>query len=354
MSDLRPSGSELDGAAQLLASARARVAAAAADLAVPTELRLNERERATLGTLLPRLLRSIEDPRLLRSIEDELRTELAIAFDDDALGASLSSAHLDIAGPILAGAGAAADAPLVAALLRRTDEHRLHRRSTGAEKALLIDLAGDRDGEVAAEAMGLLIAQTARFDPFQEPLLIRSDLPAELEHHLVWTVAAALRHYVVMRHHVPASETDGKIAAAATRLLAGYDEGETLDAHCLRLARALDRAGRLDDAMVVRALGEAGLPLFLAILSVRTGLETPPVWEILSAHGRRGAPLLLRAAGIARDQAGSILLALAPDETSLVAQLDFFDGLAAADAAALLTLWRADPGYRAAIARLAS
>jgi uncharacterized protein (DUF2336 family) len=345
MSDLRPSGSELDGAAQLLASARARVTAAAADLALPVELRLNERQRATLGTLLP---------RLVRSIEDELRTELAVAFADEALGAALSSAHLDIAGPILARAGAAADAPLVAALLRRTDEHRLHRSGVATEKTLLIELAGDADPEVAAEAMGLLIAQSARFDPFQEPLLIRSDLPAELEHHLVWTVAAALRHYVTMRHQVPTSDTDGKIAAAAARLLAGYDEGDTLDAHCLRLARALDRAGRLDDALTGRALAEAGLPLFLAVLSLRTGLDTAAVWEILSAQGHRGAPLLLRAAGVGRAQAGLILLALAPDETALVAQLDFYDGLSAADAASLLTLWRADPGYRAAIARLAS
>ncbi|TFI56752.1 DUF2336 domain-containing protein [Sphingomonas parva] len=345
MSDLRPNASELDGAAQLLASAHARVAAAAADLAIVSELRLSERQRATLGTLLP---------KLLRAIEDELRAELATAFGDEALRAALSSAHLEIAGPILARARASTDLPLVAALLRRSDEHRLHRSGVPAEKTLLIDLAGDHDAGIAAEAMGLLIAQSARFDPFQEPLLIRSDLPAELEHHLVWTVAAALRHYVVMRHQMPASETDGKIAAAAARLLAGYDEGATLEAHCLRLAGALDRSGRLDDPLALRALTEAGLPLFLAVLAVRTRLAPSAVWEILSARGGRGAALLLRAAGIAREQAGAILLALAADEAALVPLLDFFDGLSAADAEALLTLWRADPAYRAAVARLAS
>ena len=346
MSDLRPTG-ELDGAAQLLVSTRARVAAAAADLAIPSDLRLSERQRATLATLLP---------GLLRAIEDELRAELSGAFDDEALRAALSSAHLDIAGPILA--RAPADAGVVAALLRRSDEHRLHRRGAGADRALLIELAGDGDPAVASEAMALLIAQSGRFDSFQEPLLVRSDLPAELEHHLVWTVAAALRHYVVMRHRIPASESDEKLGAAATRLLAAYDEGDTLDAHAARLAMALQQGARIDDSLTLRALTEAGLPLFLAILAIRTGLEVSSVWEILSARSERGVahggPLLLRAAEVAREPAGAILFALTPDETALIPQLDHFDGLSAAEAAGLLSLWRADPGYRAAVARLCS
>ena len=346
MSDLRPTG-ELDGAAQLLVSARARVAAAAADLAIASDLRLDERQRATLAALLP---------NLLRTIEDELRAELAGAFEDEPLQAALSSAHLDIAGPILA--RVPADAALVAALLRRSDEHRLHRRGAGADRALLIELAGDEDPAVAGEAMALLIAQSGRFDSFQEPLLMRSDLAAELEHHLVWTVTAALRHYVVMRHGVSAREGDEKLGAAASRLLAAYDEGDTLDAHASRLARALQRGGRIDDALTLRALTEAGLPFFLAILAIRTDLDLGSVWEILSARsekaGAQGAPLLLRAAGVAREPASAILFALIADEGAVVPQLDHFDRLSPADAAGLLSLWRADPGYRAAVARLCS
>ena len=343
MSDLRRSR-ELDGAAQLLASARARVAAAAADLAIPAELRLTERQRATLSALLP---------KLLRTLEDELRAALAETFAQEPLRAALSSAHLDIAGPILAQAGATGDSLLVGALLRRAEEHRLH-RAGGAESMLLIELAGDIDPAIASEAMALLITQSGRFDAFQEPLLVRTDLAAELEHHLVWTVAAALRRYIVEQHEVSAAEADAKLAAAAMRLLADYDEGETLDAHCLRLARALRDAGRLDDAFTHRALAEAGLPLFLAILAVRTGLDGASVWEIVSARSGRGAALLLRAAGVARAEAGAILFDLTRDEMTLVPQLDYFDALTPADAAGLLILWRADPGYRAAVARLAS
>ncbi|QAY79022.1 DUF2336 domain-containing protein [Sphingosinicella sp. BN140058] len=346
MSDLRPSGMELDGAAQLLASARMRVSAAATDLAIPAALRLTERQRATLATLLP---------KLLRTIEDELRSMIAEAFDDETLRAALSSARLDIAGPILAKSGAAEDPLLVTALLRRAEEHRLHRGGGGGgggDNALLIDLAGDSDSIVAGEAMALLIAQSGRFDPFHEPILIRSDLSAELEHQLVWTVAAALRRYIVGQHGVEPGQADEVLASAGRGLLAAYDEGDTLDSHSLRLARALRDAGKLDDMVAARALSESGLSLFLAILSVRTGLDCSAVWEIMSARDGRGMAFLLRAAGVAREPAGAILFALTRDEVALVPQLDTYDGSSQAQAQSLLALWRADAGYRDAVARL--
>ncbi len=103
MSEVRANGGELDGAAQLLASAHARVAAAIADLALPEAYRLSDRQRFTLSHLLG---------RLVGDIEDELRSALAAHFagDEDApLRAALSSASLPIAMPVLEGGGALDD-----------------------------------------------------------------------------------------------------------------------------------------------------------------------------------------------------------------------------------------------------
>ena len=342
MSDLRPSGDELDGAAQLLASARARTRAAVAELRLDDDLRLTEWQRSTIRAV---------GAKLVRAIEDELRSALAGAFQKDALAAALSSASVEIAFPILEGSGALDRPELVEILLRRVEEHRLHRAGT-AENALLIELAGDSDEAVAAEAMALLIAQSSRFDAFEEPLLARYDLPAEIEHQLVWAVAAALRRYIVGRHRVDPAAADAALSQAALRLLGAYDEGEGLEARCLRLARALEAAGRLDGAVTVRGLTDASLPLLVAFLSVRTGLEPGSVWEIHAARSERGMPLLLRAAGIGRADSAAILLALGADEAALVPQLDFFDSVSVEDAGGLLTLWRVDPGYRAAVAAL--
>lgn len=346
MSEWRPSG-ELDGAAELLASARARVAAALADLALPEALRLTDRQRNLVSSLLA---------ALVRSIEDELRADLAEGFPDpghEPLRAALSSAHVEIALPILRARPAMPDAALMNALLRRAEEHRLH-RAAGAENALLLDLTGDPDEALAGGAMALLIAQGGRVDAFQEPLIARTELSAELAHDLVWAIAAALRLYAIERHGVDPAAADAAVAAAAKAVLAGHDEGEGLDAHCLRLVLRLRETGRLDDDFVARAMTEGSLPLFLAAVAVRADLDSASAWELLSDPSSRGPALLLRAAGVGRGAAAAILLALAADEGDLPRRLDLFDSAGETEARGLLTLWRTDPGYRAALARLSS
>jgi hypothetical protein len=344
MSENRRS-SELDGAARLVASARARLAAAAADLRLPEADRLTEWQRRTILALLD---------RLVASVEDDLRSALAArlpAEDHEGAHAALSSAQIEIARPLLDDA-APWDPALVSLLLRRAEEHRL--QMGVADNALLVELSGSGDDATAAEAMALLVAQSRRLDSFREPLLLRIELPAELEHGLVWTVAASLRAYLVGTHDIAPPIADRALAAAAAGLLAHYDEGETFGALALRLARTLDAAGRLDDRTIARMPGESALPLLLAAFSVRTGLTADACWELVADPGARGAVLLLRAADVARDAAGAILFALHGDGETIVAEFERFDGVGPADAAALLALWRADPAYRAAVASLAA
>jgi hypothetical protein len=344
MSDVRLSGSEEDGAAQLLASARARLCAAAADLALGDAHRLTEWQRATVSALLA---------GLVRAIEDELRSALAGRFEAPAyegLRAALSSAQLPIALRVLQTGSSLFDPALLAVLLRRAEEHRL----AAADHVLLGALAGDGDEAVAEEAMSLLVLQGSRLDPFQGPLIGRGELPAEVQHRLVWTIAAALRRYMVAHHRVDPATADEALSACAEALLAQYDEGAGVEAGSLRLVHRLSALGRLDDGFVTRALSEGTLPLFIAALGVRAGLASPAAAEILTDSAGRGAPLLLRAAGIARPAAAAILLQMQPSETALAAQLDAYDGATPEQAARLLAPWRADAAYRSAIASLAA
>jgi len=338
MTDARPSEGEGDGASALLASARARLAAAAADLGLPAPYRLTEWQRRTVTRLLA---------DLLRRIEEELRARLAGAFADAAVGAALGSAHLPIVEPILAGDDRLLDPPLVAALLRRAEEHRL---AAAADQALLGELAGDSDESVATEAMSLLILETGRVDRFGDPTIGRSDLPAEIQHRLAWRVAAALRLYLVRQHRIPPGEADAALAGAVAALLAGYDEGGGAEAAALRLARRLDELGRLDDPILARLLPEAGLAVLVAALAVRSGLAAADAASLLA--DRRGAVLLLRAAGCRRETAAGLLLRLDAADPALAERLDAFDSLPTAHAASELAAWRADPAYRAAIVEL--
>jgi hypothetical protein len=346
MSDMRSGGGNEDGAARLLAAARARVSAIAADLALPSELRLSDRQRGVVTALFA---------ALIGDAEDALRGTLLARLPGDApeaLRAALGSASLPIALPLLEAGPLLADPQLLPLLLRRAEENRL--AAAGADHGLLAKLAGDEDAAIAGEAMGLLIGLNSRFDAFHEPLLGRSDLPADLRHRLLWTVAAALRRYMVSRHGVDPAAADAALAAATGAALPRYDEADGVEARAMRLAGLMAARGRLDDAVVAQAAEEGNLPLLLAVLAVRTGLGFEPAWELLSDMSGAGAALLLRAAGIDRAAAASILLRVAASDAAAAALADRFDTLSDAEVSRLVAPWRADPAYRAAIAELAA
>jgi uncharacterized protein (DUF2336 family) len=342
-----------DAARLLLAAARERFAVAATDLLLPDQARLTEWQRLTAANLLS---------RLVRSIEDDLRLRLASRFSGhEALHAALSSAHVPIAQPILERAQVLRDAELTTTLVRRVEEHRFWRhRAEQPDEEYLFELVRDPDDAIAADAMELVIARSRRFDRFQEPTMGRVELPAELQHKLVWVVAAALRQYIVQQHQVGA--VDAHVEEAAGLIIAGYDEGATLEALAMRLARRLHRAGRLDGAALARIIGDGILPFFIAGLAVLCSLDQAATWEVLSDPRGRGPALLLRAGGVDRDEAAAILLALnsrgalfsgAEGEAAAV-QLELYDTVDRAAAQEVLRLWQAHPAYRASVARIST
>lgn len=342
-----------DAARLLLAAARERFAVAATDLLLPERVRLTEWQRLTAASLLH---------RLVRSIEDALRAPLADHFaGHESVHAALASAHVPIALPILERAQALGDAELGTILVRRVEEHRFWKAygQPGGDD-LLFDLVRDPDAALASEAMQLVIARSRRFDRFQEPVIGHVDLPAELQHRLIWLVAAALRHYLVQQHGLGA--VDGAVERAASDFINQHDEGAGLEPVALRLARRLQAAGRLDGALLAHALGEGMLPLFIAAVAVRAGLDHIAAWEILSDPRGRGPALLLRAAGLPRDEAAAILLLLntrgrlfsGAEGDAAAEQLDLYDSLDEGTAAEVLRLWQADPAYRASVARLST
>lgn len=344
-----------DAARLLLAASRERFSVAATDLLLPERSRLTEWQRLTASALLM---------RLVGSIEDMLRSRLAVPFSDrEALHAALSSANVAIALPLLERAQVLRDAELGTVLVRRVEEHRYWKDSEAATADdMLAELVRDGDEAIAATAMAVLIARSRRFDRFQEPLLGQTDLPAELQHRLVWIIAAALRHYMVQHHAVPSGAADAAISTVAAGVIAGYDEGQSLEACCMRLARGLHQLGRLEGADLARSLEEGLLPLFIAGVATRCALDYGAAWEVLSDPDGRGPPLLLRSGRIGRKEAGAILLLLNSrgrlfsglEGDAAASQLGLFDATSEDAALEVIRLWQVDPGYRAAIARLST
>jgi hypothetical protein len=349
--DRQQTGAPGGDAAHLLVEAARRHAVALDDLFLPDAHRLDERLRTTVRALLGKYVRVLETDLRAALLDDP-----AVA-GNEALAASLSAVHVQIALPLLERTEALRDLDLIAVLARRAEEHRFM-GGAAADGSLLTELVGDSDPAVSAQAMAALVAQSRRFDRFREPVLARTELPADLQHRLVWTIAASLRAYMVERHGFAPAAADRALAAAAARLLAGYDEGDTLEARAARLAQVLAHAGRLSDAMIVRAIEEGNLPLFAALLAARTGIAAASIWDIAIDGIVAGAALLMRAAEIDRDAAAQILIRLldrAPGaplrEAELEGQVNLYDVTAPDEARDALALWRLDPAYRAALAR---
>jgi hypothetical protein len=97
-------------------------------------------------------------------------------------------------------------------------------------------------------------------------------------------------------------------------------------------------------------------------MGVLCGMESAAAWEVLSDPRGRGPALLLRAAGIERDEAAAILFALnargpllsGAEGDATAAQIDLYDTVDRPSAQEVLRLWQADPAYRASVARIST
>jgi uncharacterized protein (DUF2336 family) len=341
---------EAAGAAE---ASRARIGAAVIDLTTPRGSRISATTRMDLARLLA---------ALVVAIEDDLRHRLITLWGDTvpaSLITSLSASSLPIAAPILDRARVLGDADLIATLLCRVEAHRLADRMRPPEAPALPILESfmrSGDEPLAARAMALLTARSRRSNDLDAPTVAVTDLPAELQHRLAWRIAAALRHHVLAVGAVSAADADRALAAVVPAMLAGYDEDDSLEGRAMQVARRLHQRRRLDDALVGRAFAEGEVTLAGAMLAVRAGIDLVAAWEMIADTGGSRLTLLLRATGIGRAVAATILRDLAAagvGSADLIERLDGFDRLDPLAARDALRLWQCDPGYRRAITELA-
>lgn len=332
----------LSDAARASRYARERLDTATVDLFLSDDGRLRDVERVTTSHLLA---------KLIAAIEDEFRLRLL-----DKLGEAGALHEEPVAAALLDRARVLRDRELVAMLLRRTEEYRLAgalrqaaARDPDSPPPLLDRLLRSDDPALSTGAMALLIADSRRFDRFQDPLIAFTDLPAELHHRLVWWVAAALRIPLISAQRASPSEIDQALASAALATLGGYDEGETLEGRAMLLARGLREAGRLDDATILHALGDGQVTLAVAGLALRAGIEFGAAWDMATDGYSSRLILLLRAADMERATAADFALRLVPDGEAVAERIGAFDGLSEAQARDALRLWRLDGAYRRAI-----
>lgn len=319
-----------------------RVEAAATDLFLAPEHRLTDRLRASMSAMLDGVVSAVErDMRLSILPNFANRPELA---------ASLASASVGIALPLLTDARALLRPSLIAIVLRRAGEFILSQRLSqpgGSDEQHGTGLPiGDDEPGIAAAAAALMVAQARRVDRFGEASLPFDDLPAEMAQWLVWQIAAALRHYLVVHHDIDEAETDAILTQSAGAVLAGHDEGRGVHAAAAALAARLVAEERIEGDLLAELLGAGQVNAFTAVLASAADLPAAEIWPIIADPADGRLALLLRAAQANRDTAAAILLMLVGGNADAGAEIDLFDACTAHEAQDALDPLRLPLEYR--------
>ncbi|MEM7569880.1 MAG: DUF2336 domain-containing protein [Pseudomonadota bacterium] len=350
-------------------AARSELAGNIKDFFLNEEARLSERERAIMSDILIKLVHEIET-----DVRKELAQTIAkVDADMPELLKLLGSDDISIATPILQQCKALRDIDLIEIVKMRTDEHRmliaLREDVTEAVSDALVESAGDDviealvrndDAELSRRAMQYLVAESKRKDRFQEPLLSRDDLPAELAYRMYWWVAAALRKRILNDFDVAEDVIDEAIQVSAKRAAAQQDEVNGAITKATQLVRRLDAVGQLTIEFLIRTLRQQRINVFVAGLALRSGVAFKTAWRIISDKGFESFIVLAKATGIDRNEATVIVLLLAEAQNPAAARrpevlnsiIDLYNSISVEKARGVLQVWQRDLGYADAIAKV--
>ncbi|UYY58805.1 DUF2336 domain-containing protein [Sphingomonas sp. S2-65] len=349
------------GAGKLLARAVATQARAARDLKLaiddfflPEAVRLGERLRSELALMLERLVDGIEtgirgDARHLLAARGESGLIAALERIDDAVYQRLTES------------GLLRDAGLMAELIARVRQEALaaalpmHAPDNPEQPSLLNRFSQNPDRMLANGAVALLMAESRRRGTGGSGQA--GDLPPELQHRLTWWVAAAIRE-TTAASGAEGVAVDRVLSEAALRSLAAYDEGDRLEDAALRFAAALDAPPDELAALLIEALGDGRVVLFIAILAHGLGVGFPAARDLVLDPAGEGLWVALRALDLPRGAVAQIGYALCEADArrgleQFADRLDEIMALDPIEAGRAVATLRLHPDYCAAILALA-
>jgi hypothetical protein len=353
-----------DGAIPLLARAAAaetrvqhRLAVAIDDFFLPEEARLDERTRIALALLLR---------ALIDSIEAEIRehgAQLLGARGETRLATAILRTEAGVFERLF-DSGVLRDSGLMAELIARVRQDAIgaalpmHAPDDPEQPSLINRFVQHPDLALASGAMAVLVAESRRRGGPDVGQITHTDLPAELHHRLVWWVAAALRERVGDVVDGALAVLDRALSEAAQRSLAGYDEGERLEAAAMRFATAIDARPDELPRLLVEALGDRRIVLFLALFAHALGVHYAIAREIVLDASVDRLWLALRALDLGRETIAQIGFALCEadprrDVERFADKLDSILAIPADAAREAIAPLRLDPDYRAAMLALA-
>jgi uncharacterized protein (DUF2336 family) len=376
MSDDKHTGEQLQFDAEFLLSlarqksseSRTRLTAIILDLFEEKTHDLTDRQRSMMFGILQSIINEIEV-----SMRQSVAGRLALMDDVPRdIVARLANDEINIAYPILSKSGLLRDPDLIEVIKLRTEEHMLaitmrQQVSEGVSDALvetgrpsvIVSLLKNASARISQNTMEYLVEQSRRVDSFQEPILNRHDLQPNLAKRMFLWVSAALREHIINQFGLDKVTVDELLEQVASEEIAAVaSDGRSSKAS--QLADALKDEGLVTVDMLLAALSEGEVPLFVSLFAKVTKLREFLVQRLVFEPGGEGMAIACRAIGLSEEDFLSLFeyshLAKAGTREEVASQTPslkaFYAQMPRQSAMEVLRMWHRGSDYLSAIREL--
>jgi uncharacterized protein (DUF2336 family) len=340
------------------------------DLFLQDEERLSEQEHALIVSILTKLLSEIETT-LRQNLAEELADHENVPHG---LITLLANDEIDVARPILFKSHILAEPDLIEIIQNRGKEHMLTIAERDDINTTLSDMLishGDEDvishliengdAKISRKSMEYLVEESRRIDRFQEPLIARHDIPAELAHKMFWWVSAALRRHILENFEIDELELNEKIVAAA-KTEYRYDVKEN-SSDADKLISELSKRKELNEKFLVQALRGRQIRLFIIGLAELSGLDYQKISRFIYDPNAEALIVVIKALEFSRNSFFTIYLltrnishnrkvknTTQPEEVEII--MKFYDKLSTKKAKMTLRFWQLERDYMEIVEQL--
>lgn len=327
---------------------------------------LSEREKALMTDILRQLIHDVEIT-VRRALADRLADQPAAPLE---LVRALASDQIEVAHPLLVNSTVLQDPDLIEIIRHRTLEHQLAiaiRKSVSEEVAdALVEtdvvdvvklLLENGNAQISQGTLDYLVEQSQRVDAYQNPLLRRPELDAQLAKRMYWWVSAALRAHILEHFEIDPNQLDETMERAVQALAA---TPAAPPPKAIELAARLAEQKQISPSLMLQTLRDGEVALFAALFQRFTGIRLPLVHRMLFEPGGEGLCIACRGAGIDKSTFASIYVltrkARGQEQSAALSEmagiLGLFDRIGPEIAGTLLKKWQRDPNFVNAIWQL--
>ncbi|MDA0998337.1 MAG: DUF2336 domain-containing protein [Proteobacteria bacterium] len=328
---------------------------------------LNDRQRALMFGILENIINDIE-----LSIRHSVASRLAAMQDvPRGLIVRLANDKVRVAYPILEKSGLLRDNDLIEVIQLRTDEHMLaitrrHAVSENVSDALvksgrepvIVSLLKNQNAQISNSTMEYLVEQARRIDSFHEPIVSRDDLNPDLAKRMYLWVSVALREHIVSSFKLEQGVVDELLEQAAWEEMSDIKRDKKNKASAL--ADALKDGGLVNSEILISALQEGEIRLFVALFAKISKLRDFLIQRLLFEPGGEGLAIAARAIGMSAADFERLFIysQLAKAETMDQAQLRlpelmrFYEATPQKAATEVLGRWHRGSDYLSALREL--